>query len=131
MDSNDDHSLSGIWQCKHWYPTKDDSAQETSTHTMRAHQHGNTLVLQSLPDGEDSYLLVHLTIDGNVAMGSWHETSREDGEFEGAEYSGAGQLILNEGRNKMEGMWSGAGFDHKLNRLRVYTDKWEIARTSE
>ena len=132
MDNDETkHVLSGTWQCTHWYPSEDDSNEESMTHVMTAHQHGNTLVLQSVPDGEQSYLLVHLNVDGSVASGSWHETTRRQDGYDGPEYSGAGQLVISPDGKSMAGLWAGAGFDHKLSKMRVYTDKWEIKRVAE
>ncbi len=125
---NTPDNFTGQWRCTHWYPNKDDSGQDVSEHIMDAHRQGDTLVLQSMPDDSESYLLVRLTIDGQVASGSWHETTRSSGNFKGAQYSGAGELIIGDDGNTMEGLWAGAGFDHKLNKLRVYTDKWQLER---
>ena len=122
------NDFNGKWRCTHWYPSKDDSAEESTSHIMDAHQDGNTVVLQNTPDGEKSYLLVRLTIDGKVASGSWHETTPPSSDYEGVGYSGAGQLIVSDDGRHMEGLWAGAGLDHKLGKMRIYTDKWALER---
>ena len=119
------------WRFTHWYPNKDDSKQLKGEYMMRGHQQGSILVLQSEPDSTGAYLLVRLNIDGNVASGSWHERAADDSEVGGREYSGAGQLIISEDGEQMEGLWVGAGFDHGAKQLRLYTDKWEIIRVPD
>jgi hypothetical protein len=46
-------------------------------------------------------------------------------------YSGSGQLMVNPETGNMEGKWAGAGFDHKLKTMRVYSGNWEIIRKRE
>ncbi len=121
-------TLSGTWQCTHWYPNKDDEEEDVSVHKMQGHQLGNELVLQSTPDQDRSYMLVRLSLNDDIATGTWHETTLASGDFKGALYSGAGQLVLSSDRQRMEGQWAGAGFDHKLGKTRIYTGKWELVR---
>jgi len=120
-----------IWRFTHWFPNKDDSKELKGEYMMRGYRRGDTLVLQSEPDATGAYVLVRLNIEGSVASGSWHETAATDGEFSGTEYSGAGQLIISDDGEKMEGLWVGAGMDHAQQKLRLYTDKWEIVHLPE
>jgi len=123
------NNYSGKWHFRHWYPTKDDSAEECGEFDMVGHQTGHTLVLESIKDKhKEAYMLVRLTIDGNVASGSWHEDADKGGPSAGAEYSGAGQMIISDDGNSMDGMWAGAGFDQSLGKLRVYTGRWDLTR---
>lgn len=126
-DSND---FSGTWHATYWYPSNEHVGDDPSEYDMKAHVSGKTVVLQSLPNEEKSYMLVHLTIDDGVATGTWHETTSPTGAFKGARYSGAGQLVVHENGN-MEGKWAGAGYDHKLGEMRVYSGNWEIVRRSD
>jgi hypothetical protein len=100
---------------------------EPSEYDMKSYWLGDMLLLESLPNAEDSYMLIRLNIEDSIATGSWHETTSPTGEFKGAQYSGSGQLIVNPETLAMEGKWAGAGFDRKLQRMRVYTGNWEIA----
>src|SRR5216117_39259 len=111
MDSQQD-VFAGIWKCTHWYPNKDDSSEDVSENQMRAHRDGDDVVFESLPNEEGSYMFVRLTVHGEVATGSWHETTSPGGDFSSANYSGAGQLLVSEDGKRMEGQWAGVGFDH-------------------
>jgi len=93
---------------------------------MKSYWLGNTLILESLPNPQNAYMLIRLNIENDVATGSWHETTAPNGEFKGAQYSGSGQLVVNPQTFAMEGKWAGAGFDQKLQRIRVYAGNWEI-----
>lgn len=121
--------FSGIWHCAYWYPSNDHSGEDISEYDMQMHQNGSELVLESLPNAEESYMLVRLSIDGDVATGTWHETTSPHGAFKGAVYSGAGQLIIGADKRRMEGKWAGIGFDHEQKRLSTYSGKWEIVHT--
>ncbi len=123
--------FSGSWNFCHWYPSSDDSVEEKGEYEMVASQKGNQIVLESkADDSKEAYMLVRLTIDGKVASGSWHENADMHGPFEGAMYSGAGQLIISDDGTYMDGMWAGAGFDHTANKPKVYTGRWELKRIS-
>lgn len=123
-------TLSGTWYCRHWYPSMDDSGEDTTENRMECHQQGNNLVLQSEPNEEGSYMFVRLTLDDDVATGTWYESTSESGTFEGAQYSGAGQLLVAEDRQSMEGQWAGVGLDRPAGKRRVYTGRWMLTRQS-
>jgi hypothetical protein len=126
-----DNLFLGDWYCWHWYPNHDDSGEDVSKNRMKAHQQGDTVVFQSEPNDEGSYMFVRLTMDGDVATGTWYETASPDGDFVGAMYSGAGQLIVAEDNQSMEGQWAGMGIDRKLNKKRIYTGRWKLSRQDE
>jgi len=121
--------FSGTWQFTHWYPTSDDSSEIQGEYQMRAVQKGHNLVLESITDDQkEAYMIVRLSIDGNVATGSWHENAEMHGPFEGAMYSGSGQLLISSDGRHMDGMWAGAGMDHANEKPRIYTGRWELKR---
>ena len=95
---------------------------------MVAHQTGHDLVLQSEPTEDGSYMLIRLSIDGDIATGTWHETTSPGGDFSATMYSGAGQLIISDDKRTMEGIWAGTGMDHKANKPRVYTGRWGLEK---
>lgn len=125
---SEDKSKESTWRFTHWYPNKDDTAELKGEYMMHGHRQDDTLVLQSDPDTSGAYLLVRLNISGQVASGSWHETAAANGEFAGVEYSGAGQLLITDDGEQMEGLWVGAGIDPAVQKLRLYTNKWELVR---
>lgn len=123
--------LSGTWYCWHWYPSKDDTGEDMTKNRMRAHRKGRDLVLESEPNDEGSYMFVRLSIDDTLATGTWHETASPTGDFQSATYSGAGQLLISEDGQEMEGQWAGIGYDHKAHKSRIYTGRWKLARQDE
>jgi hypothetical protein len=118
--------FSGTWQAYRWHPSPDDSTEEVNEYKVSAYQTGHDVIFQSVPSEDGSYLLIRLTINGDVATGTWFENAPLDSEFHGAMYDGAGQLIISDDKRNMEGLWAGAGMDHKLNKLRIYTGRWEL-----
>ena len=123
--SND---FSGAWKSVHWYPTKNDDAEESSVYQMVAHQTGHDIVFQTQPTDDGSYMLIRLSVDGDVATGTWYENTSPGGDFAETMYSGAGQLIISKDKRSMKGLWAGAGMDHKTNQPRVYTGRWELEK---
>jgi hypothetical protein len=119
--------FTGLWRCSYWYPSNTHVGDDVSEYQMKAHRDGDNLVFESVANAEGSYMFVRLTLRDEVATGAWHETTSPTGEFKGAVYSGSGQLVVNPDTNYMEGKWAGAGFDHKLKRMRIYSGNWEIA----
>lgn len=123
--------FSGIWHFAYWYPSNIHVADDVSEYRMKAHQDGRSVVFESLPNEIKAYMLVRLTFDDGIATGTWYETTSPTGEFKGAMYSGAGQLIVDPDTGNMEGKWAGAGYDHKLKIMRIYSGNWELVRTAE
>lgn len=123
-----DHSLPERWHSVYWFPSNRFVGDEPSEYDMVSVWNGDTLVLESIPNDEQSYMLIRLKLDNNshVAVGNWYETTSPSGEFESAQYTGSGQLVVDPKTLSMEGKWAGAGFDHKLQRMRVYVGNWEI-----
>lgn len=125
------YTFSGLWQCTYWYPSNAHEGDDPSEYRMRAYQTGDTIVFESLPNQEESYMLVRLHIDDDIATGNWHETTSPTGAFKGAIYSGAGQLMVDPRTHRMEGQWAGAGYDHELKKMRIYSGAWEIVPVQE
>jgi len=123
-----DNDFSGIWRCTYWYPSDSRNGEDVSEYYAKIHKKGHELVLESLPNKTDSYMLVHLTVDGNLVTGTWHENTSPQGFFKGMEYSGAMQLIISDDKTRMDGKWVGVGVDRTVEKPRIYTGKWEIVR---
>ncbi len=120
-----------FWHSTYWYPSNKLAGDEPSEYDMECVQDGDTLVFESLPNKEQSYMLIRIKVVGEIATGNWYETTSPTGEFKGAIYSGAGQLMVNPETKYMEGKWAGAGYDHKLKAMRIYTGNWEIVPKTE
>lgn len=120
--------LSGLWHFCYWYPSNNHEGDDPSEYEMRAIQKGKDVVLESLPNDIDAYMLVRLHLDDDVATGTWHETTSPHGEFKGMSYSGAGQLLLDAQKKRLEGNWAGIGLDRATGKAKMYTGRWEITR---
>ena len=120
-----------LWRCTYWYPSNAGTGDEPSEYRMKSYQDGTTWVLESLPNEEGSYMLVRLVVADDIATGNWHETTSPTGEFKGALYSGAGQLMVDPETKAMTGKWAGAGYDHELKQMRIYSGDWEIVPIKE
>lgn len=119
-------SLPEKWRSVYWFPSNKFVGDEPSEYEMVGVLNDGTLILESLPNDEHSYMLIRLKLDNNIAIGNWYETTSPTGEFASAQYNGSGQLIVDPETYTMEGKWAGAGYDHKLKQMRVYIGNWEI-----
>lgn len=118
------------WLLTHWYPSKDDKREEKSEHKVRAHRAGRSLVFEGVPSEDGSYMFARVVENENegVYSGTWYESSDPHGPFGGAQYSGAGQLMMNKSGDKLSGMWAGAGYDREAKEMRIYSGKWELKK---
>jgi hypothetical protein len=118
----------GSWECQVWYPNRDDDAEETTINRMTTQLNKGEIVLTSLPNKEDSYMIIRLSVDDEVATGRWHESTSPTGKYGGAMYSGAGQMLVDYDKRHMKGLWAGTGYDHSADKLKIYTGRWELTR---
>lgn len=106
--------------------------EEPSEYDMASYRVGDTLIMESFPKKDDSYMLVRLDLAGHsVITGSWHESTAPKGMYKGAQYFATGQLIINPETNFMEGKWVGSCYDRKLKQMRIYSGNWEIKPIDE
>lgn len=123
------HDFSGIWRSTYWYPSNKHKGEDASEYYIEVHQRGNKLVLASLPQKNEAYMTVHLTVDDDLATGVWQETTSPHGEFKGAVYSGALQLLIAENGKSMTGRWVGVGQDG--GKRSIYDGRWELKRVGQ
>jgi hypothetical protein len=128
---NENTNFSGDWESTHWYPTADDNGEHADSYMMTAHQKGHEIVFESKPRDNGSYLIIRLHIDGDLATGTWEESTAPEGSYDGTIYTGAGQLILDDDKQRMFGKWAGIGVNHKTNKREIYTGSWQLARAKE
>ncbi len=121
----------GRWQCTYWFPSNRFVGDEPSKYYMRSREEGDTLVFESEPNEEGSHMVVRLTIEDDIATGTWYENTAPNDEFKGATYSGTGQLTIDPKTRYLEGKWAGAGYDRKLGKKRIYSGNWEIVPIEE
>lgn len=126
--SDDIMNFEGTWHSTYWYPSNTHSGEDTSEYDVVAKLADGQLVLQSKPTENGAYILIRLSIDDDIATGTWHETTAPEGAFKGMVYSGALQLIISKDSKTMEGKWVGIGRDYTLNRPDIFVGKWKLTR---
>lgn len=127
MAEDDKNKFAGKWQCRYWYPSNTHAGEDVSEYEVTIHQKGNTLILESLPNKEASYMFARMVVDGDLVTGTWHESTSPTGEFEGSIYSGALQLLVHEAEG-MHGKWVGVGQEKGVRH--IYAGNWEIVKAS-
>lgn len=126
MAAQDENTFEGIWYCGYWYPSNQHEGEDLSEYYARAYQKGNTLTIESLPTEKGDYILLRLVVDGDLATGVWEESTAPEGEFAGAIYSGAVQMLISKNNKRMEGKWVGVGQDD--GKRGIYSGRWEMHR---
>ena len=125
MGNND---FSGRWHFVYWYPSNHTDGEETSEYYGNITHQNRALIFESEPTEDESYIFSRLSLDGDLASGSWHEHTSPEGFFKGMEYSGAGQLLFDQEKMEFKGMWAGIGLDRKSGTPKIYTGRWEIKK---
>ena len=104
--------FSGIWHSHYRYPSTSRNADFVDDHLVRVHQYDRQIIIESLPDQKGkSYLMLHLTLQGGVATGTWQEETERHGYYKGAVYYGAIQVVIDKDKKHMQGKWLGFGKD--------------------
>ncbi len=125
-----DIDFSGSWQGTYWFPSNTQpGTEEASQYTGSFHKTGRggkQLVYESQPNASGSYLLARMTVDGDLVTGTWHESTSPTGEFEGSQYSGAFQALVDESGNTIDGKWAGIG--QADGKRQIYTGRIQFTR---
>jgi hypothetical protein len=120
------NNFSGIWRSDYTYHSSDRDEDRLSQHYVRMYPKGNELIIESVPEINESYTLARFSIDGNVATGSWQEVTDPKGDYQGTIYHGAAQLIVSEDGKSLKGQWVGFG-----KNMEVKTGPWEFVYIGE
>ena len=112
----------GIWKSSYKYPSSGRSQELEGQHYVRAHRKENHLVFESAAETSKSYLVIRLSIEDNIATGSWQEQTDPHGYYKGITYYGALQLVVSSDGKKMTGKWVGFSKDMDVN-----VGSWELA----
>lgn len=115
------NDFSGIWLSDYTYHSSDKDEDLLSQHYMRIYKRGDDLIIETVPGLNSSYMFVKLSLDGNIATGSWQEGTDPDGDYHGVIYHGATQLIIADDKKKIAGKWVGFG-----KNMEVKTGPWEF-----
>lgn len=117
-------NYSGVWLSRYEFYSSGRDGTFTGQHYVVLLQHGNRLTGRSLPRASSepgSPLSLDLTLDRNVVTGTWTEQTAADGYYQGAEYHGAVQMLVEPTGRRMAGKWVGFGKDFDVN-----TGPWEL-----
>lgn len=107
--------FSGIWRSHYRYPSTSRKTDFDGKHLVRVHQYDKQLIIESIPEKiNKSYLMLHLTLNGGVATGSWQEETNPTGYYKGAVYYGAIQVVVSDDKKRMDGKWLGFGKDMEV-----------------
>lgn len=123
MDDADTNSnkYTGIWRSDYTYHNSDRNEDLLSQHYVRMYPKGNELIVESVPNVNESYMLARFSVDGTVLTGSWQEATDPKGDYKGTIYYGAAQLIISDDGKKFKGKWVGFG-----KNMEVKTGPWEF-----
>ncbi|MEK7152922.1 MAG: hypothetical protein AAB834_03175 [Patescibacteria group bacterium] len=115
------NELSGIWRSRYEYPSSSRNGVFFAEHYVRVMRVGSAFVVESIPEVNDSYLILRLSLDDSIATGSWQECTSPTGYYKGAIYHGAIQLVIDKDHKRMKGKW--VGFN---KRMEIKTGSWEF-----
>jgi len=119
--------FSGIWQSHYRYPSTSRNADYVDDHLVRVHQYDKQIIIESVPgQKQKSYLMLHLTLQGGVATGTWQEETEPHGYYKGAVYYGAIQVVIDKDKKHMHGKWLGFGKD-----MEVEVGPWNFTYVGE
>jgi hypothetical protein len=117
--------FSGIWRSDYTYHSSDRDEDLLSQHYVRMYPKGNELIVESVPNVNESYMLARFTVDNNVLTGSWQDVTDPKGDYKGSIYYGAAQLMLTDDK-KLTGKWVGFGKNNE-----VKTGPWQFIYIGE
>jgi hypothetical protein len=118
--------LSGIWRTSYTYHNSDRQKELESVHYVRLYPKDHAIVIETIPRANEAYMLAKFSLDGNIATGSWQQSTSPKGDYKGVLYHGAAQLIISEDGKHMKGKWVGFG-----KNMEVKTGPWEFTYLGE
>ena len=120
------YDFSGVWRSKYRFKSSTRKGEFEKIDYVKMHLKGDQLVIGSVPDQDEAYMIVRFSMDGRVATGSWQDYMPKHDYYKGRVYHGAAQLVMDDDGNALRGKWVGFGENMTVN-----TGEWEIARASE
>lgn len=112
--------LSGVWLSTYTYHSSVRATDFKAEHYVRLRLHANELILEGIPNVNDSQVVANFSLHREVATGTWRDFTVQAGH-KGASYRGAAQLIFDKDWKRLVGKWVGFGL-----RLDIKTGPWEI-----
>lgn len=105
----------GIWRSHYKYTSSGRKGEFDNEHLVRLQTDGKQFVFESVPNANKSYVIIRVSLNGDIATGSWQEETEPDGYYKGAVYYGAIQLVVSEDQKQLAGKWVGFGKDMEVN----------------
>ncbi len=115
----------GIWLSTYSYRSSGRDAMYNGSHYVIVLQRGARLMVRSVPASK-SRVSMDLSLNGQVATGTWAEETERGGYYRGAVYTGALQLLEEDDGRRFAGMWVGFGKESEVN-----TGPWSLALVDE
>ena len=113
--------LAGIWRSDYTYHNSRRNEELKTFHYVRLYPKGNGLVMETIPSVNEAHMRAEFSIAGNIATCNWRESTSLQGDYAGAMYHGAGQLIVSRDGKRMTGKWIGFG-----KNMEVKVGPWEF-----
>lgn len=116
--------ISGKWRSKYRYSSGSRDDELVSEHVVVFEVNENQVIGKSVADVSGSELTLELVVEDNILTGIWTEKTSPTGDYKGALFHGALQLILSEDGNLMTGKWVG----YNSSRSVVKVGDWEFTK---
>ena len=124
--SSSTNTFAGVWLSSYSYHHIYKDVDLRSEHYVRIYQAGEHLIVEAIPGVNRSYVLLRLSLDGNLATGTWTEETDPQGDFKGTKYYGALQLLVSDDSRAMNGRWVAFNKTGK-----VQTGVWDLTYVGE
>lgn len=121
MAANDKYDFSGVWLSTYSFKSGLSGDILETEHYVTLQRIGNQLIVESIPNTNDSYILGRFTLDGRIATGSWQSQNSPLSSTKGGLYYGAAQLVLDADGKALRGMAVGFG-----RGMEVKASKWQL-----
>lgn len=112
--------LSGIWLSVYKYHSSVRGTDFKAEHYVRLRLYANELILESIPNVNDSQMVANFSLHGEIATGTWRDFTVQAGQ-KGTSYRGSAQLIFDKDWKRLTGKWVGFGL-----KMDIKTGPWEI-----
>lgn len=119
-------SIRGIWSTTYTYHNSARDIDLESKHYVKVRTIDNLVVMETLSDFNDSYMLAKFSQNEDILTGTWIEKTSITGDYKGVTYHGAAQLVLSGDGKTIKGKWIGFG-----KNMEVKTGEWQFIYLGE